>query len=97
MLDSNFTRLIGIRYPIVQAPIGSATTAELAAAVSNAGALGTLALTWRPLDVYREGFTPKAGQTSMPINIHVGNKEDSGSRRSPLFRGKPACGDVLGM
>ncbi len=32
--------------PIVQAPIGSACTPELAAAVSNAGGLGTLALTW---------------------------------------------------
>ncbi|MFA1537828.1 NAD(P)H-dependent flavin oxidoreductase [Actinomadura monticuli] len=32
--------------PIVQAPIGSAVTPELVAAVSNAGGLGMLALTW---------------------------------------------------
>jgi nitronate monooxygenase len=32
--------LLGVRYPIVQAPMGGATTAELVAAVSNAGALG---------------------------------------------------------
>lgn len=38
---------LGIRFPIIQAPIGSATTAELAAEVSNAGGLGMLALTWR--------------------------------------------------
>ncbi len=38
--------LLGIRLPIVQAPIGSATTPRLAAAVSRAGGLGTLALTW---------------------------------------------------
>ena len=38
--------LLGIEHPIVQAPIGSAAVPALAAAVSNAGALGTLALSW---------------------------------------------------
>lgn len=38
--------LLGIEHPIVQAPIGSAAVPRLAAAVSEAGALGTLALTW---------------------------------------------------
>jgi nitronate monooxygenase len=32
--------LLGVRYPIVQAPMGGVTTAELVAAVSNAGGLG---------------------------------------------------------
>jgi nitronate monooxygenase len=38
--------LLGIEEPIVQAPIGSAAVPRLAAAVSNAGALGMVALTW---------------------------------------------------
>jgi nitronate monooxygenase len=38
--------LLGIEQPIVQAPIGSAGVPRLAAAVSDAGALGMLALTW---------------------------------------------------
>ncbi len=38
--------LIGIDRPIVQAPIGSACNPRLAAAVSGAGGLGMLALTW---------------------------------------------------
>jgi nitronate monooxygenase len=46
-LRTGLRDLLGIEHPIVQAPIGSATTPELAAAVSNAGALGSLALTWR--------------------------------------------------
>jgi NAD(P)H-dependent flavin oxidoreductase YrpB (nitropropane dioxygenase family) len=37
---------LGIQLPIVQAPIGSAATPELVAAVANAGGLGMLALTW---------------------------------------------------
>jgi NAD(P)H-dependent flavin oxidoreductase YrpB (nitropropane dioxygenase family) len=38
--------MLGITVPVVQAPIGSATTPALAGAVSAAGGLGTLALTW---------------------------------------------------
>ena len=38
--------LLGIERPIVQAPIGSAAGPPLAAAVSEAGALGMLALSW---------------------------------------------------
>lgn len=40
--------LLGLRYPIIQAPIGSMAGVELASAVSNAGGLGSLALTWTP-------------------------------------------------
>ena len=39
--------LLSIKVPIIQAPVGNATTPALAAAVSNAGALGMLSLTWR--------------------------------------------------
>ena len=43
-LDTGVTRLLGTRYPIVQAPMaGGFTTPELVAAVSNAGAPGSLA------------------------------------------------------
>jgi nitronate monooxygenase len=40
--------LLGIEQPIVQAPIGPAAVPRLAAAVSNAGGLGLLSLTWAP-------------------------------------------------
>jgi nitronate monooxygenase len=45
--DTPFTRLFGIDVPIAQAPIGGLSTPALAAAVSNAGGLGTLSVTWR--------------------------------------------------
>ena len=38
--------LLGIEQPVVQAPIGTATVPRLAAAVSNAGALGMVGLSW---------------------------------------------------
>jgi nitronate monooxygenase len=42
-----------IDVPVVQAPIGSAATPELAAAVANAGGFGVLALTWSSPDTVR--------------------------------------------
>jgi nitronate monooxygenase len=40
------SELLGIAHPIVQAPIGSAAVPRLSAAVSEAGALGMVSLTW---------------------------------------------------
>src|SRR2546423_8122774 len=51
-IDTAFTRLLDLEVPLVQAPIGPCTCPELAAAVSNAGGLGTLAVTWQqPPDI----------------------------------------------
>jgi len=42
MIKNRIGELVGIRYPIIQAPMNWITGADLAAAVSNAGGLGTL-------------------------------------------------------
>jgi len=42
MKNNRLCQVLGIRYPIVQAPMNWITGADLAAAVSNAGGLGTL-------------------------------------------------------
>ncbi len=39
---NRITQVLGIKYPIVQAPMSWLTSAELVAAVSNAGGLGVL-------------------------------------------------------
>ena len=41
---------LNLKYPILQAPIGSIATVDLVAAVSNAGGMGSLALTWTEPD-----------------------------------------------
>jgi nitronate monooxygenase len=68
---TSFTKLAGIRYPIIQAPIGSATTPTLAAAVSNAGALGTLALTWRRVEEVRRVISETSALTRSPFAVNV--------------------------
>ena len=70
-MATSFTKLAGIRYPIIQAPIGSATTPMLAAAVSNAGALGTLSITWRPIDKVRQVISDTSALTTCPFAVNV--------------------------
>ena len=47
-LQTPLCPVLDIEVPIVQAPIGSVSTPELAAAVADAGGLGLLAMSWRP-------------------------------------------------
>lgn len=70
-LATDFTSLAGIEFPIVQAPIGSASTPELAAAVSNAGGLGTLSLTWRSPAEARELIRQTKALTDRPFGINL--------------------------
>ncbi len=45
-MQNDLMRWFGLSVPILQAPIGSTGTPELATAVGSAGAMGSLALTW---------------------------------------------------
>src|SRR5687768_16566121 len=62
---------LGIDLPIVQAPIGSATTPELAAAVSNAGGLGMLAVTWLSDDEVTAGIRATQRLTDRPFGVNL--------------------------
>jgi len=44
-LSTPLTDRLAIDHPVIQAPVGSVSCPGLAAAVSNAGGLGTLAVT----------------------------------------------------
>lgn len=68
---TDFTSLAGIDLPIVQAPIGTASTPELVAAVSNAGGLGTLSLTWRSPNEARELIHQVKALTDRPFGINL--------------------------
>jgi NAD(P)H-dependent flavin oxidoreductase YrpB (nitropropane dioxygenase family) len=64
-------RRLGLTAPVVQAPVGSATTPELAAAVSNAGGLGMLALTWTPPGSVRESIRATRALTDRPFGVNL--------------------------
>ena len=66
-----FCGRLGLTLPVVQAPVGSATTPELAAAVSGAGGLGMLALTWTRVERVRERIAATAALTDRPFGVNV--------------------------
>jgi nitronate monooxygenase len=62
--------LFNLRYPIFEAPHGNATSPELAIAVSNAGAMGALALTSRTPDVTRMSVSQVRAGTKGPFLVN---------------------------
>ena len=70
-LHTALTDLLGITTPIVQAPVGSGTTPELVAAVSNAGGLGMLSGTWREPDELRGLIHEIQARTSRPFGVNL--------------------------
>ena len=70
-LDTPLCERLGIEFPIIQAPIGSASTPQLAAAVSNAGALGMLSVTWRSLEELRRILRETRKLTARPFGVNL--------------------------
>lgn len=69
---SAFSARIGIDYPIIQAPMaGGATTPELVAAVSNAGALGSFAAALLPPAAIVEHVERIRSLTSRPFGVNL--------------------------
>lgn len=58
---------LGLAIPIVQAPIGGSACPELAAAVSNAGGLGGLALSWTDPESARRKVAATRALTERPF------------------------------
>jgi nitronate monooxygenase len=68
---SDFCALLGIDLPIVQAPMAGVSTPALAAAVSNAGGLGSLGIGASPVAAARKMIEETRALTSRPFNVNV--------------------------
>ena len=64
-------KLLGIELPIIQAPMGGVATPALAAAVSNAGGLGMLPLTWHSLQEVRGAIRQTRQLTDRPFGVNL--------------------------
>lgn len=62
---------LGIEVPIIQAPMGGAVGPALAAAVSNAGGLGTLALWGADIESLRRQVRETRALTSKPFAVNL--------------------------
>lgn len=71
MIKNRITDLLGVKYPIVQAPMGWIARAQLASAVSNAGGLGVIETSSGRLDEVREEVKKMKALTDKPWGINV--------------------------
>ncbi len=62
---------LGITHPIVQAPMAGVSTPELAAAVSNAGALGSIAVGAVNAETARQLIQRTRALTEQPFNVNL--------------------------
>ncbi|MBY6187426.1 nitronate monooxygenase [Marinobacter hydrocarbonoclasticus] len=62
---------MGLRYPIIQAPMAGVSTPTLAAAVSNAGGLGSLGLGAGTAEQARAAIIATRAQTDAPFNVNL--------------------------
>jgi NAD(P)H-dependent flavin oxidoreductase YrpB (nitropropane dioxygenase family) len=71
VLVTTLCRRLDLCVPVVQAPIGSAASPELVAAVSDAGGLGMLAATWLSESGVREQIRQVRERTGRPFGVNV--------------------------
>jgi len=72
MADADFLKRLGIRVPIIQAPMGGGlTTPALVAAVCNAGGLGSLAAAYLTPEQILEDVRRIRALTDRPLNINL--------------------------
>lgn len=89
-ITNRYTRLVGIDHPIVQEGLGPFRTPKLAAAVSNAGGLGTVSMPGMPEDLeagartFREHIEECAGLTDRPFAVNIPVGVDSNGRVLPF-------------
>ena len=81
--------LFGLQYPIFQAPHGNAAGPELAAAISNSGAVGALALSGRTPDAARQWVTTVRRETKSPFLVNYILTFDPQSLGAALAAGAP--------
>jgi NAD(P)H-dependent flavin oxidoreductase YrpB (nitropropane dioxygenase family) len=76
---------LGIEVPVVLAPLGGVGTPRLAAAVSNAGGLGMLPLTWAPPDAIVGLVDETRGLTELPFGVNLGLAWDQRERLAAVL------------
>lgn len=92
MLQTRLAEKIGLKFPIIQAPMaGGATTPELVAAVCNAGGLGSLGAGYMPPDEIRHALKTIRQLTNKPFAVNLFIPEKHYASAAQIRR---ACDDI---
>lgn len=71
MFNTRITEMLNIEYPIIQGGMAWVATAELAAAVSEAGGLGVIGCGAAPADIVKEQILKAKEMTDKPFGVNV--------------------------
>jgi nitronate monooxygenase len=93
--DNDMTRMLGVRYPIIQGAFGHAGTASLAVPVSEAGGLGILtSISYPTPEEFRQDIRRAREMTDKPFAVnftlwkgHIDNEYHEGTIRVALDEG----------
>jgi enoyl-[acyl-carrier protein] reductase II len=70
-IRTRVSKLLGVDYPIIQAPMGYIARAQLASAVSNAGGLGVIETSSGQLDQVRDEIAKMRDLTDKPFGVNI--------------------------
>jgi enoyl-[acyl-carrier protein] reductase II len=70
-MNNQITQMLGIAYPIIQAPMGWIARAQLASAVSNAGGMGIIETSSGELDAVRGEIAKMRDLTDKPFGVNI--------------------------
>lgn len=70
-METRITKLLGIKYPLIQGGMAWVSESTLAAAVSNAGGLGLIAGGAAPIDYLREQIRRTKSLTDKPFGVNI--------------------------
>lgn len=80
-METAFTRLVGVRHPVVQTGMGWVAGPRLVSATANAGALGILASATMTLDHLRDAVREVRSRTDAPFGVNLrADAGDAGER-----------------
>jgi len=71
VIHNRVTELLGVEIPIVQAPMGWIARAQLASAVSNAGAFGIIETSSGELDAVKDEIRKMRDLTDKPFGVNI--------------------------
>ncbi len=70
-IENRISRMLGVEYPIIQAPMGWIARAQLASAVSNAGGMGIIETSSGELDAVRGEIGKMRSLTTKPFGVNI--------------------------
>ncbi len=84
-MDTKLTRLLGIKYPIIQGAMAWVSDSELVAAVANAGGTGVIATGGRDIEWVREEIKKTKTLTDKPFGVNIVLSDDTANEKKRVI------------